>query len=239
MILSLFQRVVWPVFGLFLLSACVTDSDGEISNPVERRLSWIDFISAGDIRRGCEQDGRDRIRFVLNADRSKQVRVYDFSPSEKTLRIRVLSPRVSISEIPLNADIVDFYDPTDDLVRLSDDAATAIETAFKHDLGAERSKLPDELLTEWFFWLVGSCTNGEFRFDAWLHPDSDFQALNFPAELQQRDVSTVGFVQLPPGPRLSKRDYNPERQQGFAHYVLHMRDTGVVIGQNYGQDQTQ
>lgn len=221
------------------LAGCAGMSTGEIDNPVLRRATWPDFISAGDIRRACRAGSSDRIRFVLNANRAEQVRIYDLSTADKSLRIRVLTPKVSVNEIKLNNTITRFFNPTDETVRLSERDATLILRAFRDDLAEERAAIPDELLTEWHFWLVGACMDGKFEFDTWLYPEADFLALNFPKPLLRRDISNVAVNQPPVEGRLKRNEYNPKRQQGFDHYVLHLRDDRVILGQNYGQDKTQ
>ena len=222
-----------------LLTGCTAQSIGEIDNPVLRRATWIDFISAGDIRRNCAIGAADRARFVLNANRAEQVRIYDLSTADNSLRIRVLTPKLPINEIQLDDTITRFFNPTDVTVRLSERDAAIIMAAYRDDKGGPKSATPTELLTEWHFWLVGACVDGKFDYTAWVNPDADFRALRFPAPLLGRDITGIALNRPPSGRRLTVRDYNPERQQGFDHYILHLRDNRVVLGQNYGQDKTQ
>ncbi|RVU38453.1 hypothetical protein EOI86_03985 [Hwanghaeella grinnelliae] len=225
------------VSGVALLTGCTASSTGEIDNPVLRRATWIDFISAGDIRQNCRPGAAERIRFVLNANRAEQVRIYDLNAANETLRIRVLTPKQRIDEIRLDNSITRFFNPSDMTVRLSERDTALILSAYRKDLAAPRSELPSELLTEWHFWLVGACLDGKFTYDAWVNPGRDFLALTFPENLLRRDISNIP-LNLPPGERLTIRDYNPERQQGYDHYILHLREDRVILGQNYGLDKS-
>lgn len=224
--------------SLLLLTACAQQSSGEISNYLDRRWTWVDFISAGDLRRECNPNSGDKVRFVLNADRSKQVRIYDLDVAASTLRIRILNPRVSLKQIPLDSSIFNLFSPSEFTVRLEDGEAKEIWSAFSEDNARKMQKAPGELLTEWHFWLAGACTNGSFGFDVWVSPDQDYQDLKFPVALLQRDISNIAVVRQGAEKRLSRQDYNPARQQGFSHYILHVRDDRLDLGQNYGEDQS-
>ena len=227
------------LIGVAALTGCAGSSTGEIDNPVLRRATWIDFISAGDIRRTCDAGSPGRIRFVLNANRAEQVRIYDLSIADASLRTRVLTPKLPINEIQLNDSITRFFNPTDMIVRLSESDAGAILAAYRADLAAPRSAAPTDLLSEWHFWLVGACLDGVFDYEACVSPDPGFRALAFPAPLLAGDVTGIPLNRPPAGPRLTLLDYNPARQQGFDHYILHLRDNRVILGQNYGQDRSQ
>ena len=96
---------------VFALSGCAQATTGEVSNPLERKWTWIDFISAGDVRRACEPGAPDRMRFVLNADRSRQVRIYDVDPVAKTVRTRVLVPTLSLKQLPLDRSLLNLFSP--------------------------------------------------------------------------------------------------------------------------------
>lgn len=231
-------RVAIAVLGLAVLAGCAPASTGEIDNPVLRRATWPDFISAGDIRRDCRAGSPDRGRFVLNANRARQVRIYDFSVADRSIRTRVLTPKLPINEIRLDSSVTRFFNPSDTTVRLSERDAKVILAALDDDITAPRSNPPVDLLSEWHFWLVGMCRNGEFDFHAWVNPDKDFQALTFPTALFRLDTSGVPLYPPPGGPRLTVGDYNPERQQGYDHYFLHLREDRVILGQPYGQDKT-
>lgn len=231
--------VLAALAGTVFLTGCTASSTGEIDNPVLRRATWIDFISAGDIRRACDAGKPDRIRFVLNANRAEQVRVYDLDAADGSLRSRVLTPKPRIDEIRLDDSITRLFNPTDMTVRLSGGEAERISDAFQHDLAAARSDPPSDLMTEWHFWLVGACLDGTFTYRAWVNPDPDFLALTFPEGLFGNDITGIPVNRPPPGKRLTVRDYNPERQQGYDHYFLHLREDRVILGQNYGQDKTQ
>lgn len=224
--------------GVAMLAGCAASSTGEIDDPVLRRATWADFISAGDIRTACRKGAPDRIRFVLNANRAEQVRVYDLSMADNSLRIRILTPKLPINEIRLDSSITRFFNPADSVLRLSERDAAAILAAYRRDDAAPRSDTPKDLLSEWHFWLAGACLDGVFEFDAWVNPEEDFRNLAFPEALFRNDISNVPVNRPPPGPRLTVGDYNPARQQGYDHYLLHLREDRVILGQPYGQDRT-
>ena len=80
--------------------------------------------------------------------------------------------------------------------------------------------------------------DGRFRFDVWVSPDDDYRALGFPARLLASDISNIPVYRTGANRRLDLHDYNPARQQGFSHYVLHVRKDRVEIGQTYGEDRS-
>ncbi len=229
---------VFLLLSVFVLAACTQASSGEIANPLERRWTWIDFIGAGDIRRECRPGSADRVRFVLNADRSKQVRAYDFDPAAGTLRTRVHRTRVAFSAFRIDRSFFSHFTPVDDTVRLEEGAAARITEALAADRAGKVVPPPDPLLTEWHFWLVGACMDGTFTFDVWVSPDAEYRALRFPAELLSHDISNVPLVTKGAERRLGLHDYNPARQDAFSHYLLHLREDRVVLGQNYGEDRS-
>ena len=226
------------VLAMLVLAGCAQGSSGEVSNLFERKWTWIDFISAGDIRRACAPGAADRVRFVLNADRSRQVRVYDLDTAAGTLRTRVLVPTVSLKQLPIDSSLADLFSPADFTVQVDEDTLAGITAAWRRDIDAPRGERPDHLLTEWHFWLVGACIDGRYRFDVWVSPDADYRALQFPARLLPNDISNIPVYRQGAGKRLGVNDYNPARQQGFSHYMLHLRDDAVVIGQTYGEDRS-
>lgn len=175
---------------------------------------------------------------MLNADRSRQVRAYDLDVAAATVRTRVHRARVPLRAFRLDESILSYFSPADDTVRVEAAAVDQIVEAWRSDRARKADPVPDPLLTEWHFWLVGACVDGSFTFDAWVSPDPDYQALSFPAALFTHDISSIPVNRKGADRRLGRLDYNPARQHGFSHYMLHLRDDRAVLGQNYGEDQS-
>eukprot|EP00752_Nemacystus_decipiens_P001154 g1154.t1 len=168
---------VWAATGL-LLAACA--SGGDVSNPLERRLTWIDHVSGGDLRRACEAGDvsvRDAYRFVEFRDRAVQVRLYDLRPAgdgsgDAVLRSHVLKATIDVKRWRVTDDILEPWRGRVAESRI--DAATA--DAIRADARAGGLGAPPPvgrtLASRSFFWLASACLSDgaggqRFAFQVW------------------------------------------------------------------------
>lgn len=229
--------------GAVVLAGCA--AQGDVSNPLDRRLSWIDHISGGDIRRACAAgEGVGRYRFVEYRNRAEQVRLYDLTPSGEgaaaVLRSHVLKARID----PTNWAI--FSDPLrpwrGEIVesRLSSATAEAIRADARAGGLADPPPVGRTLASRSFFWLVSACLEGEgFVFQVWEWPSEGYRDRAFADLLHGADATGVA---LNAPPEQEGRIVNPVNPRAgaiqssadvYEHYDLTVEAEGVAIGRTY------
>ncbi len=225
------------IAGLLLaVAGCTQVTDGEISDSISQRWTWGSFISGEDIASACTAESRGRYRFTYFGDQSKQVRVYDLDVNAGTLRKRIITSKLTVGIVPLGAGFTDVFRPRDETIPLTSPQIAAIETALVNDgFGSRPAQDKQMLLSEWYFWLVRGCRDGETRLRVWVHPDDDFKALTFPETLFSIDPTEVAVQQ----PRFDYRSgpvpFNPNRDDSFAHYMMWAYPEKVEIGTEYSR----
>jgi hypothetical protein len=76
-------------------------------------------------------------------------------------------------------------------VKLSEDEYLALIRALEAD-GFGKPAPAGLTLPSWeFYWAVSACAGGSYHFNAWLHPNADFERLAFPARLFAADKVDV------------------------------------------------
>ena len=222
--------------AILALAGCgVTKSDGEIDSIIQRKLTWPDFIGGGDLRRNCALRGNDRYRLVLNANRAQQVRVYDLDFARDTLRTRIVRPS-AISRIEVSrAGLKSVTGPLEVSTVLPARRAADLKAAVRSDMDTIPQTDMYRLLSEWWFWAVSGCRDGEPVLRVWVNPDPTFRALNFPKLLLAEDRSGVQLPRPPDGPRPSKLGFVPGRETSNDYYELFVDKSGFAIGQQYGR----
>ncbi|RED53910.1 hypothetical protein [Aestuariispira insulae] len=218
-----------------LLSGCA--SDGEVGNIFQRKTTWTDFVSGGDIKAACVPGAANRYRAVYNANRADQVRIYDVATNAGggVLRTRVLEHAISQNSTIWPLEKNTLLDPSDNSTPLPVADVAQIEKLFATDGLAAPAPVGRRLFSGSYFWLVSGCVNGQFHFNAWEYPDDSFKGLNFPNMLFARDDDPVKIV-FPRGDEriteLNLRDVNFERS-GFNHYDFIVQSDGVSMGASY------
>ncbi|NMM44363.1 hypothetical protein HH303_07725 [Rhodospirillaceae bacterium KN72] len=225
-----------------LLAGCasITQSNGEIDNPVQRRAVWFSFISGEDIQRSCASDGRERYRLVYIADRTVQVRIYDIDPlttPSPQQRSRVMTVAAS-DWFPwaITEDVTRPFRPHTGITNLSDADMDALRTAFAQDgLGTRAPPIGRKIADTSYSWMGSACIGGTFHFQAWEYPDADYTGLRFPEMLFAKDPTGI---RIEPSPTDGKRrvydrfkppvwDNDPWRHA--SHYNMEVHETGVTI----------
>lgn len=221
-----------------LLVGCTTG--GEIDNPVQRRATWISFISGEDIAAACAANGRERYRLTYYADRDIQVRVYDVEPNADPaaqLRARVLQVAANAwFPWPLFEDPSRPFRPYDKVSSLSDAQMAAIRSDLaENGLGTQPPPVDRKLASHSYFWLAAGCQDGTFAFQVWEYPDPDFKALDFPEIVFEAD--STGIAVEPPPADGKRRTYNAftgrtgdnQPADGRTRYNLRVDPRGVTL----------
>lgn len=223
--------------GLVVLAACT--STGEIDNIALRKASWTSFLSGEDIAQSCVAGGGDHYRLTYNANRAKQVRIYDLTQAQGqwTLRSRVLERAIAVKPMPVD-ELMSVLDPVDREKPLTEPQAEAIRQGLEQAQAEGGVPVGDRLFSPGFFWLAASCENGEFRFDAWDYPDRGFAATAGFAPVLFRLDPNDSAVRQPEGDvRITPTSYGPMKRErdAFEHYELVVKEDRVTFGRTYPQ----
>ena len=212
-----------------LLAAC--SSDGELDNPVARRLAWFNYLDGEDLRERCSPGSPQTYRFVYNADREQQVRAYDIfrSPDAGSMRVSILQPEPIGRRYP----VTDLFAPwrpdaastevSREYLRALDDALVESDFWVPAEPGL---KLP----SDGFYWIAIVCREGAIKFNAWVWPSEQFGRLAFPAVLARMDSSGVPVrnprddarYRVIPRTKSARRD-----QAGLLYYDLTTGENGL------------
>lgn len=178
--------------GAILVAGCMPRGTEEYN--LGRNPSWYRYLSGDDIKAACAAGGRDVTRFVYNARWTEQVRAYELRPAEYGAKLDqwVWGPGGLISISPTGPDNKAVWAQVGiDKARFARLAAALAAS----DVGgaAPRGQF---LRSDNFYWVIASCTAGQFHFNAFQAGDPRFDALSFPKELFDADRTDVA-VNMP------------------------------------------
>ena len=187
----------WHNFSLLIsalgVAACTT-YQGSVSNPVERSLTWFRFMAGDDIRAACRTGAPDHYRFVYNGIYKVQIRAYELTPTsagaELTVRARGRSGllnRFSIDN-PFGP-----WELVQSRAEIDNPTAATIVDAYASAVETSPSSAGQLLDSNEYYWIVASCSAGEFALNAFLDPKVDVNALEFSKLLLAHDESGVPF----------------------------------------------
>ena len=229
-----------------LLAACA--SDGSIDNPVERRFSWFDYISGGDLRRACASGSpaaQGAYRFVEYRNRAEQVRIYELRPGAgggegARLRAHVLEGPIRFSRWPLFTDPLHPWQGEKAETRLGEAQVQAIASDAAEGGLLEPPPVGRTLASRSFFWLVAACREGTgFAFQVWEWPDAGYRGRDFAEILHGADPTGIPLNPLPAGEGRLENAVHPGVQEqrtghsAYEHYDLIVGDAGVSVGRSY------
>lgn len=225
---------VTAALALALLVGCV--APGPVDFPVARNLTWFSYVGGDDLRATCAAGTPDRYRLVYNAIYTEQVRSYDIRATPAlggaTMEVRVAAPArfggVSI-RTPLTP-----WKPTINKQLLSRAELADLVDAMDESGVFHAAPRGLELRSGAFYWVVGSCRDGAFHLNAFVHPSARFDRLTFVEKLAGLDSSDTPFnpprvLDRPPplpGQCTSRRD--PRDECLYPPFLLVVGDDGLV-----------
>jgi hypothetical protein len=177
--------------ALLVLAGGCAYRDGGIGSPVTRKFQYFSYLGGDDIRGDCVPGAAARYRLVYNAVYDEQVRAYDLrrgaTGSGATLSTQVFggSGNLAAGFNPL--------DPTGPWrgasAQVQLDEATYLQLIRAIEASGFGQPAPAGLsLPSWgFYWAVAACANGQFHYNAWLHPSDRFDRIQFDKILFARD----------------------------------------------------
>lgn len=187
------------VIGLVvgLLAGCA--STGPTDNPIRRSLTWFSYLGGDDLRASCQPGSPERYRFVYNARADEQIRTYDIivNPSGGG---RLESHVITDGDLD-RLSVVDPLRPwrgeeTEAAISAADIAVLrGALAASGFDQPAPRGAF---LRSDDFYWIVSTCREGAFHFNAYSRDMPSFQAIRFDAPLYAMDPLTAQVAVNPP-----------------------------------------
>lgn len=228
-------RSVLALFSILLgVTGCqYTEPSGNLAGT---RVTWMDYLDGGDIRRACEAEGGpERYRMVLMADAygtgvGNQARGFDL----------VVAPtgggRLSV--------VVDrgitFTGPTDirdvgSTPRARTEVPPATVDRLVSALQASGAFAPPpvglRLNTQEHFWIVSGCRGGDYFLTAFAFPEPGWSQLRFPETLRAVDplAERVAWP-MPPQARVGRPTCPVSRDDDGPNvcYTVHIGGNGLV-----------
>ncbi|CCQ74284.1 hypothetical protein [Magnetospira sp. QH-2] len=176
---------------------------------MSRKFNWFGYLNGDDLREACAAGGPEVYRFVYNGDYANQVRTYDLAVQPDgggKLSIHVFGPaEVARISVEKGLDLIAPWKGQSALVNLRPEDITRLRAAW------DPSSAPEglEMSSERFYWIVGACRNGTYRFNAYLWPSKRFDSMTFDDLLFGWDFTDVKVSE--PHPAVSEAT---ERMQG-------------------------
>jgi len=178
---------IFALIGVSALSACAYT--GGVSDPVTRKFSWFSYVNGDDIRKVCENLGADRYRFVYNGIYQRQTRSYDVFFHSKKIVTQITGP-ASINKMLLN-DLFAPWRGTQEEVLLNDTQLNAIKQSLISSAALQPAPDGLRLYSDKFHWIVSSCVDGKFHFNAYLWPSKKWNTMKFDEILLALDTTGV------------------------------------------------
>ncbi|MBP5857066.1 hypothetical protein KAJ83_08600 [Marivibrio halodurans] len=237
--------------GLVFLALGACAGDGRLDNPFDRRATWFDHISGGDIARGCRAGTvpAGTYRFTEFRNRAEQVRLYDLSsvPSPQAsdgisahLSVHVLEGPIRIGGWPVLEDPLRPWQGVGAETGIPAERAAAITRDAR--AGGLEEPAPEGriLASRSYFWLVAACLEGgRFAFQVWEWPDAAYKDRAFAEILHALDPTGIPLNTPPVGETRLTNSIVPRVQAAqtgysrYTHYDLIVEPDGVRTGRSY------
>jgi hypothetical protein len=208
-----------------LLSACA--SNGDISDPLRRKMSYFSHINGDDIRATCQPGAADRMRLTFNGRYQDQVRIYDLQHTDDkpVLNEKVLSDLIINQGFTLSS-LVDSLSGTDSQTPLTDSKADALWQTMVAS-GALTPATPGQRLeSDSLWWMATGCHSGQTFFHVWEQTEQSGPPPFFDM-IRALDASDLAWPAVAPPPVTtlnSPRDYSEK-----THFVLETTASGLKL----------
>lgn len=193
------RRVLIVSLGALAVAACMPQGPVELN--LGRGPSWYRYLAGDDIRQACAAGGPDRVRFVYNAIWTEQVRAYELKFTDYGAQVDqyVWGPGTLIAASLQGPEVR----ATKASIGIDQARLARLEQAMAASDVQGPSPQGTFLRSDNFYWVVASCRQGRFHFNAFQAGDRRFEALTFPAQLLDADRTGVAVNQprrldLPP-----------------------------------------
>ncbi len=219
----------WSIGLLALLPAACSDW-GNSNFPIFRSFGWFSYLNGDNIRDACLIGSPNQYRLIYNAVWGTQVRDYEIVTDPigggGQLSIRIIFP-----EAPSSIDLTDplktfsgqrsvtTVTPAD----LAELTASLRQSGF-YELAPSGLVLP----SDGYYWIVATCENGAFHFNAWVYPSDRFAAIRFDSWLFHRDATGVAVNPAQPVPPRQQYNRNVAEDRSFSIFDLEVGNNGLA-----------
>jgi hypothetical protein len=189
--LQMMKSALAALVALAAIAGCT--SRGPTDDPVTRAFTWFSYVNGDDLRQRCTPSGPGSYRLVYNANYDAQVRTYDIQldPGDRAgmVNTRVFGgpagPELSAGDLLAPWRGKTSQVPIDRAGLAALDGALA---AAGFDEPAPRGL---RLRSDGFFWAIGRCRNGQYKFNAYASPSPRFDRLHVIDALMRYDRTGV------------------------------------------------
>ncbi len=179
------------VLSTVMLGLVGCASVGSISNPIERKFTWLSYIQGGDFSELCSPTRPNQYRLVYNGVYTEQLRTYDLSASGD-LAVRVIGPAyLNEMEISNPSDLLNPWRGHSASRLLTPDQVDLLVDTLEQDgaFGPPAEGL--ELSSKGFFWTIAACHGGAYHFTALSWPSPAWDKARFDDVVFALDPSSV------------------------------------------------
>lgn len=155
-------------------------------NPVERSVTWFDYVAGGDLKRTCVAGSPNRYRLVYNGRFPEQVRTYDItmqptgSGGARALVEASVWGAAALDHLQLSRPLSPWAPVTARAV-VGEADSRALENSLLVTGAAAPTPKGLRLPSLGFYWAVSSCRDGRFHFTAMRYPSPSFDRFHPPA----------------------------------------------------------
>lgn len=227
------------IFRLGALALLVVTSgcayrEGGVGGPVTRKFQYFSYLGGDDIRSGCVAGTPSRYRLVYNANYDEQVRTYEIrrnaAGSGATLVTQVFGGGGNLAAGFNPLDPTGPWRGSSAQTQLDEASYLQLIRAIEASGFGEPAPAGLSLPSWGFYWAVAACANGQFHYNAWLHPTPRFERIQFDKILFARD--TTGVAVNPPR-RLNEAEYRLSsgayrNDPTFAPFEVKVGENGLV-----------
>lgn len=211
--------------GVATMGGCV--SDGDISNPVVRKVAYFSYLNGDDIRAQCHPGADDHLRVVFNGRYNDQVRIYNLTSDagRPVLHEKILTDTVVNQGFTIN-DLGSRLSGQDYTTRLSASEARALWSAMDKAGTFAPPVEGTRLQSDTLWWLAVGCHGGQPFFHTWRQT-RDSGVPSFFQAISEKDPSGLPFPSADTPP-LTRFD-SPSDRSKYTSFTLEVGSGGLVL----------
>ncbi|MDX1737491.1 MAG: hypothetical protein R3261_04605 [Alphaproteobacteria bacterium] len=215
---------------VLLVSACSTD--GELDNIVWQKLTWASFLNGDDIRRSCKEGGFVQSRYIVNANRAKDVYIFDWL-EDSQVRQRHLQGSIDVSEAVDLLQIVEIFQTKTTILEANADLSENLTNNMAKFLREMSEVASDDLIqrvsSASYFSVYQYCDGSNFKrvFVPWLDMVRRDEILSKLEEVTGLDYFPHRSSEEV---EISQDIHLATERDGFTHYLIHVYADEINLG---------
>lgn len=231
---------IFSLLAVLFLTGCA--SDGDISNIFWRKLTWESYISGDDIAAKCDAGQEfSSYRYLYNANRAKQVLVFNWDEEQKILKVDDLRRGVFLEgSLGRVEDIWALFNPEHRNISMQDDFFGAAAEAAAMDAKTAGINVGEQFSSAQHFTIISQCVDGDFDLNIVTQAQMQAsypQGLNVIRKyLEEKEGGDLDLFPALPEDQAVDGAVPLKRQgdeESYIHYLMTRNSDGVEIGQGY------